>query len=126
MVMIQIRQREQISRLLIISCSRRKNPASKKLPAIERYNGPIFQVLRKFLNECPKDARTLDVYILSAKLGLIPLQQKIPYYDMQMNIRRATELNPKVIAAVQQILARNCYDKVFICMGKNYQLAIKG
>ena len=54
-----MRQREQISRLLIISCSRRKNPASKKLPAIERYDGPIFQVLRKFLREFPKDARTL-------------------------------------------------------------------
>ena len=119
-----MRQREQISRLLIISCSRRKNPTSKKLPAIERYDGPIFQVLRKFLKECPKDARTLDVYILSAKFGLITLQQKIPYYDMQMNVQRATELNPKVIAAAQEILARNCYDKVFICMGKHYRLAI--
>jgi hypothetical protein len=121
-----MRQREQISRLLIVSCSRRKNPASKKLPAIERYDGPIFQVLRKFLREFPKDARTLDVYILSAKFGLIPSQQKIPWYDLLMDSQRATELNPKVIAAAQKILARNCYDKSFICVGKNYHLAIKG
>jgi hypothetical protein len=96
------------------------------LPAIERYDGPIFQVLRKFLREFPKDARKLDAYILSAKFGLIPSQRQIPCYDLPMDSQRATELNPKVIAAAQKIFARNCYDKVFICLGEKYHLAIKG
>ena len=59
-------------RLLILSCSQRKRETQEPLPAIERYNGPLFFVLRRFLRECPRQARQLDVYILSAAYGLIP------------------------------------------------------
>lgn len=51
-------------RLLILSCSQRKRSTSNLLPAIERYDGPAFQVLRKFLREFPLEAESLDVYIL--------------------------------------------------------------
>jgi len=33
------------SRLLILSCSQRKRPDSGLLPAIERYDGPVFRVV---------------------------------------------------------------------------------
>ncbi len=59
-------------RLLILSCSQRKSESLERLPAIERYNGPLFFVLRRFIRECPGQARHLDVYILSAAYGLIP------------------------------------------------------
>ncbi len=57
-------------RLLILSCSRRKRLDKDLLPAVERYDGPAFRVLRRFLREMPFEAP--DVPILSAEYGLIP------------------------------------------------------
>lgn len=54
-------------RLLILSCSRRKRLDTDLLPAIERYDGPAFRVLRRFLRERPFEAP--DVLILSAEHG---------------------------------------------------------
>ena len=59
-------------RLLILSCSQRKHTSLDPLPAIERYDGPLFKVLRRFLRESSHQARDLDVFILSAAYGLIP------------------------------------------------------
>jgi len=51
-------------RLLILSCSQRKRPDPSLLPAIERYNGPPFQVLRRYLREC-RGAAALHPYWMS-------------------------------------------------------------
>ena len=45
-----------MQKLLILSCSQRKNPALDLLPAIKRYTGPQFLVLAKFLRENPNQA----------------------------------------------------------------------
>lgn len=70
--------------LLIIACSGRKRTDSGLLPAIARYDGGHFRVLRK--------ARTdgylsnyLDVLILSAKYGLIEACKPIANYEQRMN-----------------------------------------
>lgn len=76
-------------RLLILSCSQRKRSDPGLLPAIERYNGPAFQVLRKFLRERPDDTRRLDVFIMSAAYGLIPAEYPIANYDQVMTSQRA-------------------------------------
>ena len=81
-------------RLLILSCSQRKNISQRLLPAVERYNGPLFFVLRRFLRECPHQAKQLDVYILSAAYGLIAGNFPTPLYDQKMNIARVVELQP--------------------------------
>ena len=83
-------------RLLILSCSQRKHETQELLPAIERYNGPLFFVLRHFLRERPRQARQLDVYILSAVYGLIPGNLPIEWYDRKMDLSRAIELQPYV------------------------------
>ncbi|MEA5560724.1 helicase HerA-like domain-containing protein [Planktothrix agardhii] len=67
--------------LLIINCSKSKYSQLEFLPAIERYNGVAFRVVRKFLQEQTTDY--LDIFILSAKFGLIPAYQLIPNYDQK-------------------------------------------
>lgn len=113
-------------RLLIISCSQRKKLTAKRLPAIERYDGPLFQVLRKFQASSSKKAGKLNVFILSAKFGLIPTDKKIPFYDQPMNYQRATQLNPKVTAEIGEVFAGRRYKEVFVCVGKQYLHALKG
>jgi hypothetical protein len=48
--------------LLVLSCSQRKLPNPEPLPALERYDGPAFRVLRKFLRESPSKAQILDIF----------------------------------------------------------------
>jgi hypothetical protein len=110
--------------LLVLSCSQRKRSDSSLLPAIERYDGPTFRVLRRFLKEQP--LAPLDIFVLSAKFGLIPHNQLIPNYDQQMTQSRARELQPHMIAELRNILTSRPYQKICFCMGKDYLQALDG
>ena len=106
-------------RLLILSCSQRKHTSKDLLPAIERYNGPLFFVLRRFLRECPREAKQLDVYILSAAYGLISVDFQTQFYDQKMNLSRAVELQPQVKTTFSSILQNN-YASICFVLGKTY------
>jgi len=112
-------------RLLILSCSQRKHTAENLLPAIERYNGPLFFVLRRFLCECPHEAEQLDVYILSAAYGLIPADFPTPLYDQKMNLARAIELQSQVRTTFSSILQNN-YVSICFVLGKIYLKTFDG
>lgn len=80
-------------KLLILGCSRTKRDAPGLLPAIDRYDGSSYRVLRKFLRnrEWP---RNLSVAILSAKYGLVGGFTGIEDYDERMTPRIASEWAP--------------------------------
>lgn len=111
-------------RLLILSCSHRKHTSHEQLPAIARYNGPLFYVLRRFLRECPHQARLLDVHILSAAYGLIPSDFPMPWYDRKMDISRAVELQPQVKTKFSDIVRDN-YVSICFAMGRTYLIAFE-
>ena len=112
-------------RLLILSCSQRKHATQEPLPAIERYNGPLFFVLRRFLRECPRQARQLDVYILSAAYGLIPGDFPTAWYDQKINASRVAELQPQVNTTFSDIRRDNYVSTCFV-LGKTYLKAFEG
>ena len=112
-------------RLLILSCSQRKHETQEPLPAIERYNGPLFFVLRRFLRECPRQARQLDVYILSAAHGLIPADFPTAWYDQKINASRVVELRSQVNTTFSDI-QRNNYASMCFVLGKTYLKAFEG
>ena len=112
-------------RLLILSCSQRKHTSEDLLPAIERYNGPLFFVLRRFLRECPHEAKQLDVYILSAAYGLIAGDFPIPFYDQKMNMARVVELQPQIRRTFSDVLQNN-YTSICFVLGKTYLKVFKG
>ncbi len=112
-------------RLLILSCSQRKHTSEDLLPAIDRYNGPLFFVLRRFLRGCPREAKQLDVYILSAAYGLIASDLPILFYDQKMNISRVCELQTQVKTTFSNILQNN-YASICFVLGKTYLKAFEG
>jgi len=120
------RRSDSLRRLLILSCSQRKRTSSDLLPALDRYDGPAFRVLRKYLRERPADARSLDVLILSAEHGLIPSHRPIAYYDRRISAERAAELCPQVRAELERALSNASYADLFIGGGKLYSAALKG
>lgn len=117
---------DNAKRLLILSCSRRKRPDPAPLQAIERYDGPMFRVLRRFLAHSPQESQMLDVFILSAMFGLIPASKAIPPYDLQMTKRRAAQLRPEVHTRLERIFEHTTYKEMFICMGGLYREVLSG
>lgn len=111
-------------RLLLLACSQRKRLDPGLLPAVERYDGPTFRVLRRFFRQEPTDAP--DCYVLSAQFGLIPGDHPIPHYDQRMTHHRARELQPDVGAALHALCAAHTYDDLCICMGRTYAEAMAG
>jgi hypothetical protein len=110
--------------MLIMACSQRKRSNVGLLSAIERYDGPTFRLLRRFLREQPSER--LDTYVLSAEFGLIPSDQLIPNYDRRMTLPRAQELHPGVIAELRHILSNQSYRNICICMGREYLRVLDG
>jgi hypothetical protein len=70
---------------LIVSCCQSKLPGTHK--AIDIYQGKAFKLIRK---ENLLD--TVDVWILSAELGLIHSSELISWYELKMNETRSLEL----------------------------------
>src|SRR5947209_2723394 len=91
-----------MSRLLIVACSQRKNPAQGQLPAIDRYDGPVFRVIRKYLREGAGDAPI--VLILSAKYGLITSDLEIPDYNCRLSAASAARLRSRVLQTAGHVL----------------------
>ena len=57
-------------KLLILGCAGRKRDSDGLLPALDRYDGPSYRVVRKFLREYrwPED---VSIAVLSAEHGLL-------------------------------------------------------
>ena len=68
------------SRLVILACSARKRPDAAYLPAIERYDGPLWKTLRA---ADPTGAKA-KVAFLSARLGFRRAGTPIEVYDARM------------------------------------------
>lgn len=115
----------KIPYMLILGCSQTKRPDPLPLDAIDRYNGPLFRVLRSALKGWPELRRDVDVFVLSAKHGLIPGRNvPIENYDQRMTPERARELELWVSAGVISHFETYDYQEILICAGKVYHLAL--
>jgi hypothetical protein len=109
-------------RLLIIACSQRKRTDEELLPAIERYDGPAFRVLRRFLRQRP--AKVPDILILSAEHGLVAHDLPIAAYDRKMTPARARELRPVVLDELDRITVSRSSLEILVCAGQHYLAAL--
>lgn len=111
-----------VSRLLVLSCSDKKHEAEGTLPAIDRYDGPYYRVLRAFLrkHKWPKD---LSVAVLSAKYGLMGAMTPIENY----NTRMTPVLAKKLAAGVSKTLDgwHDNHTQLHLVLGEDYAPAIE-
>ena len=112
--------------LLIISCSQRKIVTEAPLPAIERYDGPVYRCLRKYRDTFDGFPDNLDILIISALYRLIESRTLICNYDERMTDQRAAKLLPQVQEFLRWYTSRHKYDQVFINLGKTYMRTLEG
>lgn len=106
-------------RLLILSCSTTKRTTEGELPALTRYDGPAYRVLRKALRDLPQKDHP-RIAILSARFGLIASDTPIPWYDCRMTPERAAVLMPAVQRDLHAWLHPDVTD-IFITLGRAYR-----
>ena len=106
-----------------MSCSQRKLGDKGLIPALDRYDGPAFRVLRKYLREITDPA--LSVYVLSAKFGVIAASRRIPNYDHKMNAHRAKSLRRRSVQRIKSILRNRKYSEGFFIGSRNYLRTIE-
>src|SRR5712692_4435985 len=107
--------------LIVLGCSSVKLQASGELPAIDRYDGPMYRVLRSFLRETIWP-NPLSIAVLSAKYGLIGGLASIENYNQRMDQRRAVQLSDGSTETL--IKWGQSHKQISLLLGKDYLPAL--
>lgn len=107
--------------LLVLGCSSTKLEVQGDLPAIDRYDGPTYRVLRSFLRESTWPT-PLSIAVLSAKYGLIGGLTSIEHYNQRMDRDRAQELSIKSTETL--VKWGKSHSQVSLVLGKDYLPAL--
>jgi len=113
-------------RLLIISSSQRQiSDPNTPIPALERYDGFVFRILRRLKREgqFPND---LDVLIVSSKFGLLSLEDKISYPDQLMTFEVARQHRSDYLNKLKSKFGEKKYSEIFVNLGAIYAQSIRG
>ena len=116
-------QESEAGHLLILGGSDKKIENFRQVPALEVYDGPNYQVLRKFLRENGWPPG-LMIKIISAKYGIIDATTLIEPYDERLDKETAEKMRPTVMQSLKEVKEVGLPTSVFINLGKDYQPAI--
>lgn len=111
-------------RLLVLSCTRRKRLDDGLLPAIERYDGPTFRVLRRYLAGTLSNPPT--TYVVSAEHGLINGDQPIAWYERTMTPERTDQLREALARDLTDAIDRLRPTSAMMLMGQRYARVLTG
>jgi len=114
-------------RLIIIAGSKRQNSNPQPLPAIERYEGVYFRVLKKHIRE--GKMKNTDILILTEKYGLLSSNQLVPYnpeYSPRIATNNLNDARRRNLQKLQQELSKEEYLEIFINVGKDFWPLIEG
>ena len=111
---------------LIINCSKTKIKGENTLPAIKRYDGPLFRVLRKYILDESQDVSELSIYILSAKYGFISANEEIYDYDCFLTSSDANKIRENVLSSFKKACQKNEFKEIFFALSKNYRMLVDG
>ena len=113
-------QQSRGGHLLILGCSSKKREDYGRAPALEVYDGPNFQTLRKYLRENGWPPG-LMIKIISAKYKIIDATTIIEPYDERLDKETAKKMRQRVRYHLKKI---EYPESVFVNMGKDYLPAV--
>lgn len=116
-------------KLVIMPPSFRRRKSDEPLPAIEMYNGVLYQVLRANM---PRE-KIVDVVILTEDLELIPANKRISYRPPKgerkwsgIKFEVSEDVIKKNLEFLKELFEKGDYDEVFVALGRNWRRAIQG
>lgn len=122
-------------RLLVLSCSARKNRFDSPRPAFAVYDGPAFKVVRRYcarsdaqttggrprLSDTSRAAPGLLVLIISAQYGVLPWARPLDYYDARLDCEA---VRPEWCEQLRHYCLVRRPDSAFFYGGRAYQAAV--
>ena len=115
-----------MAKLLILGPSYRRNPSPEPLPAIERYDGQFYRIVRKYMDELRE--KDVDVIIITEDLDVVTPEMKLPYKpptgDQWKVFQPSVKDSEKVRKLQEQILEvvkSKRYDEIFIALNRYYR-----
>lgn len=93
-----------------------------QIPAMIRYDGPAYRVLRSFLREWSWPP-AVKIGVLSARYGLMGALAPTEFYDQRMTIERAEQLAEETFRTLIN-WSRDCSSLTVLC-GKEYLPALR-
>lgn len=117
-------------KLILITTSYRLNKEIKEpIPAIERFDGVYFRILKKYIRE--GKLRNVDILIVSEKYGLIWAKDKVPYYDihgkmgsLSLSKKSIEKIRQQNLQKLKQIVNR--YSEIYVNVGREFLKLIRG
>ena len=109
-------------KLLILGCADRKRDSGGFLPALDRYDGPAYRVIRKYLREYqwPED---VSIAVLSAEHGLFGILKGIKDYDKKMDVTTAKEHASESSTTLSKWATS--HQSIHVSLGKDYMPAVQ-
>ena len=113
-------------KLLILGPSYQRNPNPEPIPAIERYNGIFYKIVRKHMDKVKE--KNIDIIIITENLDIVTSETKLPYkppigetWKTLPPITKNPERIEKLRKQILEIVENKKYDEIFITLNKYYQ-----
>ncbi|MCZ7607046.1 MAG: tRNA-guanine transglycosylase DpdA [Planctomycetota bacterium] len=107
--------------LWVLGCSATKTEDKGDLPALSRYDGPAFKVVRSYIRDHLWPTG-LSIAVLSARHRLIGALTPLEHYDKRMTPESAAEMQHEVTEALEGVGRQ--HKRVRLVLGKDYLPAI--
>ena len=118
-------------KLIIVSASSRlREKPTEPIPAIQRYDGIFFRVLRKLLRD--GKLREFDILIVSEKYGLLSHKDKISHHAAHPGPWGSLSLDEKAVNGIRKENLKklkkivNKYSEIYVNLGREYMKLIGG
>ena len=113
-------------KLLILGPSFRRNPNPQLIPAIERYDGIFYRIVRKYADKLRE--KDIDVIIITEDLDVVTPDTKLPYKPPKGESWKSlppAEKDPEKIEALKsrilKLVEKRKYEEIFIALNRHYR-----
>lgn len=117
---------EKMAKLLILGPSYWRNTSQEPLPAIERYDGVFYRIVRRNVGKV--EEKGIDIIIVTEDLEVVAPETKLPYKPLVGDRWRTTppttrdpEKIEKLRNQILEIVKNKRYDEIFIALNRHYQ-----
>jgi hypothetical protein len=116
--------------IIIASSQRRVIEPKTPIPALDRYSGVSFRIVRKYKRE--RKLRSVDILIVSEEYGVLTETEKIPYDEpfegktLHLTGEAIEKSRKSNLERLKQLFSRTKYSEIFVDVGKDYLRLIDG